>query len=29
MMGRRLIAAGVSPTPEQAAGPAFDLRSLA
>ncbi len=29
MMGRRLIAAGVSPTPEQAADPAFDLRSLA
>ncbi len=29
MMGRRLIAAGLSPTPEQAADPAFDLRSLA
>ena len=29
MMGRRLIAAGVSPTPEQAGDPAFDLRSLA
>jgi 3-phenylpropionate/trans-cinnamate dioxygenase ferredoxin reductase subunit len=29
MMGRRLIAAGVSPTREQAADPAFDLRSLA
>ena len=29
MMGRRLIAAGVSPTPEQAGNPAFDLRSLA
>ncbi len=29
MMGRRLLAAGLSPTPEQAADPAFDLRSLA
>jgi 3-phenylpropionate/trans-cinnamate dioxygenase ferredoxin reductase subunit len=29
MMGRRLIAAGVSPTPEQAGDPAFDLRTLA
>ncbi|MDP3255152.1 MAG: FAD-dependent oxidoreductase [Bosea sp. (in: a-proteobacteria)] len=29
MMGRRLIAAGLSPTPEQAGDPAFDLRSLA
>lgn len=29
MMGRRLIAAGVSPTPEQAADAGFDLRSLA
>lgn len=29
MMGRRLIAAGRSPTPAQAADPAFDLRTLA
>ncbi|HEV7257653.1 MAG TPA: FAD-dependent oxidoreductase [Bosea sp. (in: a-proteobacteria)] len=29
MMGRRLIAAGRWPTPEQAADPGFDLRSLA
>ncbi|PZO00324.1 MAG: hypothetical protein DCF30_09845 [Hyphomicrobiales bacterium] len=29
MMGRRLIAAGLSPTPEQAADSGFDLRSLA
>ncbi len=29
MMGRRLIAAGTSPTSEQAADPGFDLRSLA
>ncbi len=28
MNGRRLIAAGLSPTPEQASDPAFDLRSL-
>jgi len=29
MMGRRLIAAGRSPTPEQAADPSFDMRALA
>ena len=29
MMGRRLITAGISPSPQQAADPAFDLRSLA
>ncbi len=29
MIARRLIDAGVGPTPEQAADPAFDIRALA